>query len=104
MSVRCLIFNIFYLETLFCAVRTIWGSSKTSGNLLNLVFWEERTGTEATKRFAYAPTVVKHVVKKFSEFRVVRKWWENTRFCPENAKNKAENGSFSALFGLSDKT
>ena len=28
MSVRCLIFNIFYLETLFCAVRTIWGSSK----------------------------------------------------------------------------
>ena len=76
----------------------------TSGNLLNLVFWEERTGTEATKRFAYAPTVVKHVVKKFSEFRVVRKWWENARFCPENAKNKAENGSFSALFGLSDKT
>ena len=37
----------------------------TSGNLLNLVFGEERTGTEATKRFAYAPTVVKHVVKKF---------------------------------------
>ena len=25
-------------------------------------------------------------------------------FSPENAKNKAENGSFSALFGLSDKT
>jgi len=43
--------------------------------------------------------VVKHVVKKFSEFRVVRKWWENARFCPENAKNKAENGSFSAFFG-----
>lgn len=71
---------------------------------MNLVFWEERTGTEATKRFAYAPTVVKHVVKKFSEFRVVRKWWENTRFCPRNAKNKAENEPFSALFGLSDKT
>ena len=59
---------------------------------------------EATKRIAPAPTVVKHVVKKFSEFRVVRKWWENTRFSPENAKNKAENDSFSALFGLSDKT
>ena len=71
---------------------------------MNLVFWEERTGTEATKRFAFAPIVVKYVVKKFSEFRVVRKWWENTRFSPENAKNKAENGSFSALFGLSDKT
>lgn len=68
---------------------------------MNLVFWEERTGTEATKRFAYAPTVVKHVVKKISEFRVVRKWWENARFCSENAKNKAENGSFSALFGTS---
>ena len=59
---------------------------------------------ETTKRIAPAPTVVKHVVKKFSEFQVVRKWWENARFCPENAKNKAENGSFSALFGLSDKT
>ena len=71
---------------------------------MNLVFWEERTGTEATKRFAFAPIVVKYVVKKFSEFRVVRKWWENTRFSPENAKNKAENEPFSALFGLSDKT
>lgn len=71
---------------------------------MNLVFWEERTGTEATKLFAYAPTVVKHVVKKFSEFQVVRKWWKNTRFCPENEKNKAENEPFSALFGLSDKT
>ena len=79
-------------------------SEGTSGNLLNLVFWEERTGTEATKRFVYAPTVVKHVVKKNSEFRVVRKWWENARFCSENAKNKAENDSFSALFGLSDWT
>ena len=48
--------------------------------------------------------MVKHVVKKFSEFRVVPKWWENTRFSPENAKNKAENESFSALFGLSDWT
>lgn len=76
----------------------------TSGNLLNLVFLAERTEAEATKRIAPAPTVVKHVVKKFSEFRVVQKWWENTRFSPENAKNKAENGSFSALFGLSDKT
>ena len=76
----------------------------TSGNLLNLVFLAERTEAEATKRIAPAPTVVKHVVKKFSEFRVVRKWWENTRFSPENAKNKAENGSFSALFGLSDTT
>ena len=76
----------------------------TSGNFLNLVFGAERTGAEATKRFAFAPTVVKHVVKKFSEFQVVRKWWENARFCPENAKNKAENGSFSALFGLSDWT
>ena len=28
MSVRCLKFNIFYFRTLFCAVRTIWGSSK----------------------------------------------------------------------------
>lgn len=71
---------------------------------MNLVFGEEGTGTEATKRFAYAPTVVKHVVKKFSEFRVVPKWWKSTRFSPENAKNKAENDSFSALFGLSDKT
>lgn len=76
----------------------------TSGNLLNLVFWAERTEAEAIKRFAFAPTVVKHVVKKISEFQVVRKWWKNARFCPENAKNKAENGSFSTLFGLSDKT
>ena len=76
----------------------------TSGNLLNLVFLAERTEAEATKRIAPAPTVVKYVVKKISEFRVVRKWWENTRFSPENAKNKAENGSFSTLFGLSDKT
>ena len=57
------------------------------------------TGTEAAKRFAFTPTVVRHVVKIFSEFQVERKWWENTRFCPENAPNKAENGSFSALFG-----
>ena len=76
----------------------------TSGNLLNLVFGAERTGAEATKRFAFDPIVVKHVVKKFSEFQVVRKWWENTRFSPENAKNKAENELFSALFGLSDTT
>lgn len=76
----------------------------TSGNLLNLVFGAERTGAEATKRFAFDPIVVKHVVKKFSEFQVVRKWWENTRFSPENAKNKAENEPFSALFGLSDTT
>ena len=69
-----------------------------SGNLLNLVFWAERIEAEATKRFAFAPTVVKHVVKKFSEFLVWPKWLENTRFCPENAKNKAENDSFSALF------
>lgn len=54
----------------------------TSGNLLNLVFWAERTEAETTKRFAFAPTVVKHVVKKISEFLVVRKWWENARFCP----------------------
>ena len=64
----------------------------------------ECIGAEATKRFAFAPTVVKYVVKKISEFRVVPKWWENTQFSPENAKNKAENGSFSASFGLSDKT
>ena len=31
-------------------------------------------------------------------------WRKNTRFCPENAKNKAEKEPFSALFGLSDKT
>ena len=37
----------------------------TSGNLLNLVFLAERTEAEATKRIAPAPTVVKHVVKKF---------------------------------------
>ena len=61
-------------------------------------------GTEATKRFASTPTVVKHVVKIFSEIQVVRKWRENTRFSPENAKNKAENEPFSALFGLSDWT
>ena len=59
------------------------------------------TEAETTKRIAPAPTVAKYVVKKFSEFRVVRKWWENTRFSPENAKNKAENDSFSALFGAS---
>lgn len=76
----------------------------TSGNLLNLVFLAERTEAEATKRIAPAPTVVKYVVKKFLEFRVVPKWWKSTRFCPENAKNKAENDSFSALFGLSDTT
>ena len=40
-------------------------SEGTSGNLLNLVFWEERTEAEATKRIAPAPTVVKYVVKKF---------------------------------------
>lgn len=72
----------------------------TSGNLLNLVFGAERTEAETTKRIAPAPIVIKHVVKKISEFRVVRKWWENTRFCPENAKNKAENEPFSALFVL----
>lgn len=72
----------------------------TSGNLLNLVFLAERTEAEATKRIAPAPTVV----KKISKFRVVGRWRKNTRFCPENAKNKAENEPFSALFGLSDKT
>ena len=71
---------------------------------MNDLVCAEDTGTKTVKRFAFAPTVVKHVVKKFSEFQVVRKWWENARFCPENAKNKAENGSFSALFGLSDWT
>ncbi len=76
----------------------------TSGNLLNLVFLAERTEAEATKRIAPAPTVVKHVVKKISEFQVVGMWRKNTRFCPENAKNKAENEPFSALFGLSDWT
>lgn len=54
----------------------------------------------SNQTIAFALIVVKHVVKKFSEFRVVRKWWENARFCPENAKNKAENEPFSALFGL----
>lgn len=37
MSVRCLNFNIFYLETLFCAVCTIWGSSDT-GKVLFVPF------------------------------------------------------------------
>ena len=32
MSVRCLIFNVFYLKSLFCAVRTIWGSSHLDQN------------------------------------------------------------------------
>ena len=71
---------------------------------MNLVFWADHTEAEAPKRFASAPTVVKYVVKKFSEIQVMRKWWENARFCPENAKNKAENEPFSALFGLSDWT
>ena len=44
------------------------------GTFLNLVFWAERTGAETTKRFAFAPTVLKYVVKKISEFQVVRKW------------------------------
>ena len=65
-----------------------------SGNLLNLVFWAERTGTEATKRFAYAPTVVKHVVKKISEFRVVRKWWETLDFAPKMQKIKPKTIRF----------
>ena len=38
--------------------------------------------------------MVKHVVKKISEFRVVRKWWENTRFSPENAKIKPKTIRF----------
>ena len=43
--------------------------------------------------------VVRYVVKNIWKLTVVRKWWENARFCPENAKNKAENEPFSALFG-----
>ena len=71
---------------------------------MNDLVCAEDTGTKTVKRFAFAPIVVKYVVKKFSEFQVVGRWWENPRFSPENAKNKAENGSFPALFGLSDKT
>ena len=77
----------------------------TSGNLLNyLILCEQTRRNRSNPTIAFAPTVVKYVGKKFSEFRVVRKWLENTRFSPENAKNKAENGSLSALFGLSDTT
>jgi|GEM_PF-3143493 len=47
----------------------------TSENLLNyLIFVSRPAEAEATKRIAPAPTVVKHVVKIFSEIQVVRKW------------------------------
>ena len=71
---------------------------------MNYLVFAECNVADTTKRFAFAPTVVKYVVKKISKIQVVQKWWENIRFCPENAKNKAENESFSALFGLSDWT
>ena len=89
-----------------CSKQRKGSREKSPGTFLRylIVIRAECIGAEAAKRFASAPTVVKHVVKKFSEFRVVRKWWKSTRFSPENAKNKAENEPFSALFGLSDWT
>ena len=45
MSVRCLNFNIFYLVTLFCAVRTIWGSSYPYPGLLEFNFNADGTST-----------------------------------------------------------
>ena len=52
---------------------------------------------EATKRFASVPIVIKHMVKKFSGSRAVRKRRKNTRFYLENTKNKAENEAFRTL-------
>ena len=78
----------------------------TSENLLNyLVFREQSVPKQKQPNESHQLQLWSNMwSKKFSEFRVVRKWWKSTRFSPENAKNKAENGSFSALFGLSDKT
>ena len=66
----------------------------TSGNLLNLVFGEERTGTEATKRFAFAPTVVKHVVKKFRNFRWCESGGKTLDFAPKMQKIKPKTVRF----------
>ena len=77
----------------------------TSGNLLNLVFREQSVPKQKQPNESHQLQLWSNMwSKKFSEIQVVRKWWKNTRFCPKNAKNKAENESFSALFGLSDTT
>lgn len=78
----------------------------TSGNLLNyLILCEQSVPEQKQPNESHQLQLWSNMwSKNFSELRVVRKWWENTRFSPENAKNKAENDSFSALFGLSDKT
>ena len=46
----------------------------TSENLFEFSFLGRAYRAETTKRFAFAPTVLKYVVKKISEFQVVRKW------------------------------
>ena len=70
----------------------------TSGNLLNyLILCDSETPEQKQ------PNDLR-LLQLWSNMWSVRKWWENTRFCPKNAKNKAENEPFSALFGLSDKT
>ena len=71
-----------------------------SGNLLNLVFREQSVPEQKQPNDSPPLQLWSNMwSKKISKFQVVRKWWKNTRFCPENAKNKAENEPFSALFG-----
>ena len=41
MSVRCLIFNIFYQKGVFCTVRTIWGGSYTREALVSTLHGNE---------------------------------------------------------------
>ncbi len=60
--------------------------------------------TDTTKRFAAAATVVKDVVKKHRDFGWRESGGKAPDFAPKKVKNKAENESFSALFGLSDWT
>ena len=78
----------------------------TSENLLNyLVFREQSIPKQKQPNESHQLQLWSNMwSKNFRNFRWYESGGENTRFCPENAKNKAENGSFSALFGLSDWT
>ncbi len=54
----------------------------------------QKKGADTTKRFASAPTVVKHVVKNILEFRVMPKWRKSPRFCPKMQKIKPKTIRF----------
>ena len=76
-----------------------------SGNLLNLVFREQSIPKQKQPNESRPLQLWSNMwSKNFRNFGWCRSGGKSTRFSPENAKNKAENGSFSALFGLSDTT